>query len=745
MADPLRRTLLAKLRGKKSKKEGTAGGGYGSTTAAGHGSREGKEKVLQTQRDEARQVMLVAELECTTERMSTYENCVDGAMVQAGRVVIVRQGRAADLAGARPQERSSGGRVRVNEELLGVPLQRAVHFGGHAVREDNLNYNDSYSAKIVLSAGFTHDGPHVHRKHFISVPRQYSVGDSIGFGDSSNGVLYRARVESHAGLSKAPEGRTTAAESDATEARDGGHSPHIVTTAVAVRDRNTTCSCDNSHTLETAPSVYAPPVCSNCASRNTDESILIRNVESYGPECAGELRGTTGALQSPTVFPTELQICDISVESPFVTEHSLRCTVNSEDEDYYDNEILPFYETVRAKSDGERADAPEQPSQDKGQLDDSNSAQETDRLRNQLQEAYYLLINAMNDINLDVQQITSGLAEQQATSSCSSHSRDSLCSRLSTKNIDSDCWSSGGLDHSPQQVSDTDSLLLCLNGKLESGLKGSILKSRSMVNLSMSLIRRTLLRSTSDGAIGYPSGPSLCDQALGMQGPEISCDTGDARTKEGKGTRRGELSDPSVLYSAISSDELLQDPGRDEQGEQLNESSGSVNSFTSSSDSNADTPAHQGHENKQEHTEVCEERSNSVSKGHGVTVNKMQEWMHKGRLLSSEMKQRIEGSALPTQANLGGCKAGTQTSSQRVKSVKVKSPQQRQPGRKASGQVTSGSSQSETSHPPSSDNYHPPPLIVNVWWRSTLQSCSSGCKAKGRDTSDLFAFPFTTL
>uniref|UniRef100_A0A3B4A8L5 Synapse defective Rho GTPase homolog 2 n=1 Tax=Periophthalmus magnuspinnatus TaxID=409849 RepID=A0A3B4A8L5_9GOBI len=30
-----------------------------------------------------------------------------------------------------------------------------------------------------------------------------------------------------------------------------------------------------------------------------------------------------------------------------------------------------------------------------------------------------------------------------------------------------------------------------------------------------------------------------------------------------------------------------------------------------------------------------------------VTVNKMQEWMHKGRLLSSEMKQRIEGSSPP--------------------------------------------------------------------------------------------------
>ncbi|XP_074524399.1 rho GTPase-activating protein SYDE2 isoform X2 [Halichoeres trimaculatus] len=50
MADPLRRTLLAKLRGKKSKKGATVGGGYGSAAAASaaNGGREAFIETLQT-------------------------------------------------------------------------------------------------------------------------------------------------------------------------------------------------------------------------------------------------------------------------------------------------------------------------------------------------------------------------------------------------------------------------------------------------------------------------------------------------------------------------------------------------------------------------------------------------------------------------------------------------------------------------------------------------------------------------
>uniref|UniRef100_A0A4W6FP62 Synapse defective Rho GTPase homolog 2 n=1 Tax=Lates calcarifer TaxID=8187 RepID=A0A4W6FP62_LATCA len=696
MADPLRRTLLAKLRGKKSKKGATVGGGYGSAAAAAaaaaNGGREGKEKVLQMQRDsdEARPVVLLTELDCTTERMSTYENCVDGAMVvQTGGVIIVRESRAAELASARPQERSSGGRVRVNEELLGVSLQRDVQFGGRVFGEGDWSHQGSRSAdKITLPAGAPLGGPHVQRKHFVSVPRQCSVGDSIGFGDNSNHVLYRARVEARTGAGKPPQGRvTTSADSEGTEPRDRGQPRHMAGTVAAVHEHNANWSFDNNPTLETNSPHCAALVYPNCVSRNTEENILIRNIESYEPEYAGDIRGTAGTLQSPTFFPTELEICDINMASLCATENSLRYPLDSEDEDYYDNQILPFYETIRVKTEGDRAEAAEllQSGQDKGQLDDGNSAQETDRLRNQLKEAYYLLINAMNDINLDVQQISGGLTDQQATSSCSSQSRDSLCSRLSAKNMDSDSWSSGG-DHSPQQVSDTDSLLLCLSGNSESGLR-SRLNSKSMVNLSLTKIRPTLLRSASDGAIRYPGGPSVC-----VQVPEI-CNDKEVIEAEGDNVRGvGELSD----HTAISSDELLQDAGAEEdRGGQLNESSGSVNSLTGSSDSNTEASMHQGHDNKQGLFGVRAQGASSVNKGHGVTVNKMQEWMHKGRLLSSEMKQRIEGSSLPRgrgqnqdcscpQANLGGSKPGGQTSNRGVKSAKaksptVKSPRQQQP------------------------------------------------------------------
>lgn len=650
MADPLRRTLLAKLRGKKSKKGATLGGGYGSTPATG--SREGKEKVLQTQK-EAGQVVVLRELDYASERMSTYENCVAGTAVPSGGVPVVRPGL---------QERSSGARVQVNEELPGVSLQRAVQFGGRVIGEGEISYQGPGSGTRTLPAGLTPDGAHVHRKLFVSVPRQCRVGDSIGFGDSSSDVLCRTRVETHAGSGPA-------AESDVTELRDRGQSRHMAATGPCVSERNTSWGLDSS--CQRTPASLYP---------NSDKNIVNRNAE--GCEQGGEVRGI-GAPQSPTFFPTELDICDVEVDSPRVTAESPRYTLNSEDEDYYDNEILPFY---KVKRDGKRAAPGKQPlpGQDVGQAEESNTAQETDRLRNQLKEAYYLLISAMNDINLDVQQISCGLTEQQATSSCSSHSRDSLCSRLSIKNMDSDSWSSGG-EHSPQQVSDADSLLLCLGGNTESGFKDCSLKSKSAENLPTVTVRPPLLRSASDGAIRYAGGPPLCVRVSEVQGPGIFGDASE---------------EPPAYSEAASGDEVPQEPGRDEErGEQLNESSGSVNSLTGSSDSNADAATRPGHPSK-----VREERSHSIRKGHGVTVNKMQEWMHKGRMLSSEMKQRIEGSASPPQANLCGCKAGSQSAGQRVKPVKaksptIKSPQVQQPGRTAtrSDLNSRGSSQSAPS------------------------------------------------
>ncbi|KAL2089544.1 hypothetical protein ACEWY4_014232 [Coilia grayii] len=88
-------------------------------------------------------------------------------------------------------------------------------------------------------------------------------------------------------------------------------------------------------------------------------------------------------------------------------------------------------------------------------------------------------------------------------------------------------------------------------------------------------------------------------------------------------------SEKPVAYDTTSSG----DDGR------LNESNGSVNSLSGSSD-NVDT------QGRSKQDSLNSSRAGGSAKPHGVTVNKMQEWMHRGRLLSSEMKQRIAGSTL---------------------------------------------------------------------------------------------------
>lgn len=706
MADPLRRTLLAKLRGKKPKKGATIGGGFGSAAAvaAANEGREGKEKVSQQQQQrdsgETRTGM-----DCAAGRMSTYENCDDGpAAVRISGAQVAVELRA----GTRTQEPCGGGRVRVNEDPPGVSLQRVAQY------EPTHRGNRSCAPKSASSAA--HQGPRVSGKRFVSVARQRSAGDSIGFGDNSNHPVF-THTGAHAGEEASGRVRSTS-DRDMTEPGVRGHSRHM-----AVKGHNANWSFDN---RAVDPASSSNP---HSAFRNLEENILIRNVESYMPGSDWETKGTAGTLQSPTFFPTQLEICDIHKAT---TEASLRYTLDSEDDDYYDNEILPFYETIRLKSDG--VDVAQVPRSEQEKGDDGNMAQETDRLRNQLKEAYYLLINAMNDINLDLQQISGGMSEQQAGSSCSSRSRDSLCSRLSGRNMDSDSWSSGG-DRSPQQVSDSDSLLLCLSRSHGSDFK--CLKSKSIEDLRSFEKRHVLPRSASDGAIRYLGETSLSIVVPGEQGPIREAESKDST---------GQLNEEGHCIR------------------ELDESSGSVDSFTCSSDGNTDgVPQSQSQDEEREPAEVRAERSDSISKGHGVTVNKMQEWMHKGRLLSTEMKQRIEGSPragvqypdpFSPPATPLGCKTPVQTYGGGVRCVKakcstVKSPQRLKPGRRPPCRVgldSPGSSKiRELSSPPSHslDHCHPPPLrskhpLVAV---QLLHSCCSpGLLSQG--TRHLIPFCF---
>uniref|UniRef100_A0A8C6V6Z5 Uncharacterized protein n=1 Tax=Neogobius melanostomus TaxID=47308 RepID=A0A8C6V6Z5_9GOBI len=534
--------------------------------------------------------------------MSTYENCgVEGALLHTGTGGVVLVATTPALSRAEPTQEET-----------------RCDFGGHVLIGDSDARHQELS-KVTLVAG---------GKQFVS--RQCS-GDSIGFGDSSNPVICQS-VHSNAGVV-------------AAQSRIG----HVdVVQNSLIFDSNTT--------LDTGALLPLPA--------HPEEHILISSIESYEPEFAGgDFRAP--AVQSPTFFPTELEICDLNMASMCGTQR-----LDSEDDDYYDNEILPFYETVQSHSEKVK---------DKGEVSDS-AMQETDRLRNQLQEAYYLLINAMNDINMDVQQVNGALTEQPVTSSCSSHSRDSLCSRLSAKNMDSDSWSSGG-EHSPQQVSDTDSLLLCVSENLQR-TKGD---SKSMGHLNCNLGAVVLQRSASDGAIRYPGGPLVCR----TQKEEGSTEATVSQDKVTAGV--GEISEGQVFYDAASGDEQQREASED-QAAPLQDSSGSTNSLTGSTDSNMDASSKS--ENKQELTSG--QRQASVNnKGHGVTVNKMQEWMHKGRLLSSEMKQRIEGSSPPLPRTKVQDKPAAP--SKKAKSPTVKSP--RQP---------SSSSSSSSAQPAFIENIQPP-------------------------------------
>uniref|UniRef100_A0A8C7FXQ1 Synapse defective Rho GTPase homolog 2 n=1 Tax=Oncorhynchus kisutch TaxID=8019 RepID=A0A8C7FXQ1_ONCKI len=686
MADPLRRNLLAKLRGKKSKK-GTPAGGYGAAT---NGGRAGKGKVSQNPDGQTHPVVMFAELHCLTDNImrgnDSYVNDIVvnkvGLDQEQSTVGVVETSEfpqqyeaSANMhintsrgPGDNQGSGCSGIRGRVNEELLGVSLQRATQYEGND-RDEMIRIHKQGPGYFSGQLQQGHIGrAHEQRKHFVPIPRQYSAGDSIGFGSNSpnNHMIYHRRPD---GVVKMTNGHYPASKSNGTnvcfdkdlktrvshgQTDDSCHQTVYNYKADngqrSINDFKVTANVHPGHNqiLKTNVTNNGTQMCPPgipCAhhpdSNYTEENIVIRNIESYGSssEFTGDNISVTH-LQSPTFFPTELEICDVNVASHFICarEGALRhYSLDSEDDDYYDNVILPFYVSEslgpndRKSSDKIEAiesgkDVP------KGQVI-SDSVQETDRLRSQLKEAYYLLINTMHDISFDGQVSVNGFIDQ---ASSSSHSRDSMCSRLSIKHVDSDAWSSG--EHSVQQVSDTDSILLCLlsENRGDPSLKKNLI-SKSLVNLSASRTGPPLLRSTSDRAIKYRSGAhnAPCIQALGSQSP--ACENGDGASRPQAVGASDPFEKQASYNGDTSSDDLLQDTGEDFK---LNESSGSVNSLTGSSD-NADTQ--QGGNSKRDGEMSAWDRGGSA-KTHGVTVNKMQEWMHKGRLLSSEMKQRIAGS-----------------------------------------------------------------------------------------------------
>ncbi len=276
------------------------------------------------------------------------------------------------------------------------------------------------------------------------------------------------------------------------------------------------------------------------------ESDLIQVIES-SLEYHVDFKMPT--LQSPTFFPTDLEITLAPGLRDGAPRHGAprHHSVDSEDDDYYDNQILPFYESHaqlndRNKNIGEPISA----------SGSNKTAQETDRLKSQLKEAYYLLINTMHDISFDGQVEDNGFVDQ---ASSASRSNDSV---------------STGSDASEQHRNDSDSPLFI--GQCGVGLTGS---SQSLQNIRNVNPKPTLQRSVSDSKVKYSF-------------------------------NREEEPRPAVVSGCAAPMEALAMPVSTRQS--------------------------------------CDDAT--VPKHPGVTVNKMQEWMQKGRMLSSEMKQRIAGSSL---------------------------------------------------------------------------------------------------
>ncbi|XP_067892697.1 rho GTPase-activating protein SYDE2 isoform X2 [Heterodontus francisci] len=366
-------------------------------------------------------------------------------------------------------------------------------------------------------------------------------------------------------------------------------------------------------------------------------------VNGTGIFCIGVAKFATSALThlelmdvSGSPFPAPMPAYPSPVQHPESSHRQSIHSLDSQEDDYYDNECLQGYyepdirgwkcsnlptiqqshlQTVLSqKCDCSR--------HRKHSLD---SVQEKERLRTQLQEAYYLLIHAMHDMPMD-----NPASNRLGDVSC--HSQDSVCTQSSVRVIDSDAWSSDEV--SPQQqVSDTDSL----PGK-HTGSPKREFASKSIANLVSVVVRPSLQRSVSDGVINYANVACLSDFELKDEQSEHSVHYHGFRGLKNEGQASCNIGSSRCSQSSlVNSSECVKDVIQcAESSMMFNDFSCDVIKLRDSSDMVC------GSYDRQDDSQGCS------LKPPAVTVNKMQEWMHRGRMLSLEMKERISGSVKVT-------------------------------------------------------------------------------------------------
>nr|DBA17889.1 TPA: hypothetical protein GDO54_016201 [Pyxicephalus adspersus] len=239
---------------------------------------------------------------------------------------------------------------------------------------------------------------------------------------------------------------------------------------------------------------------------------------------------------------------------------------------------------------------------------------ETDRLRSQLQEAYYLLIHAMHDMPLET--TTTKVGCRTETCPSSSQSQDSVYSQSSARVIESDVWSSD--EASPKQVSHSD--LVSLNALLSSQLNRMQTFSKSVDAFCSLAAFRPLHKCHSDSQIKYSPVHSNLSSDCGFEHSQSSI--GHHTDADSEGSPQDMIS--SVNWKASES-------GTHDPSDYVHQTPGNSVSVTVT--------------NGRHSADMSAESRSTSQKPSGLTVKKMQKWMYKGRLLSLEMKERIIGSS----------------------------------------------------------------------------------------------------
>lgn len=558
MADPLRRTLLAKLRGKKAKK---------GSVPVDWSNEEGKEKVLRDAHSQ-RAAAAIAELDYVPGAMRGKQGCVYGVLERTGA-------RWADQNEPRVHVHAGRG----GDQRYGYGGQDAQQLSGVSGHRHELLFTNE--------AG----------KQPVAVPRRHTEGDSIGFGNCDE-VPFTSGMDTV----KNAHCREPAFKPNMTKEKHV-EAEHCLTTDTPEPGRATMDRSD-------PPSLFQ-----YLHSGHVNEHDLIRTIESSLEFCEDF---SMPSLQNPTFFPTELEIVDADLAPRLVCARegmNRHNSIDSEDDDYYDNEILPFYESGSQSKESDNGEGPSRtflrPLQSESDQIVDSSAQETDRLRSQLKEAYYLLINAMDGIAFDGQVQPNGYMEQ---SSSSSQSGDSL----SVGSDSSTRLSRSSGEHGGHHWT------LPSPGEGTAADRGSSLRSKSLQNLLLAQARPNLQRSMSDGGVRY----------LVQESRSVVCTENRSLSENVPGDTPQLGNDGNLDLESAATEPVVP-----EHAEEENSGSISHQDHPDGVPHRTSDPLHSQQMNRSRHV------GTSAGKPPGVTVNKMQEWMHKGRLLSSEMRQRIAGSS----------------------------------------------------------------------------------------------------